>query len=688
VKRSPSARPLDWRRPWRDVRFWVVVTLLVAAVIRLVLLLQLADSPFGDYLGIDERYYHTQALEIAAGEGPELPFFMSPLYQMALGGVYALAGGSWWTVRVIQALLGLGTLFLVWLTARRLTGRWWALGILGAAVLYSQFFFTETLLLPTTLATFLVVLGTCLAVRHVRRPGPWTAAGIGISFALAALAHGLLAVPAVVVGLYLFLKRLKRDKRAAFKELGLLVAAATVIVAPVTLANSLADGHLVPLSTNGGLNLYIGNQPGAVGLYRPYSTTAYSLDFTARWPAEREAAERGEPPPSGSEVSAYWNNRFFDELDKDPWRIAGLFGTRALLLLNGFEYPQVENYYFEGEFVPLLKWPWLSLYVLLPLGAAGLVLGRRRGARVLGVIVLTYAVALLPFFVTARFRFPAIPLVIIGAGLFVERVVRLIRLRKRWKTSKKLRLNAVVTAAVLIPFVAATAYRPEVTRAYDNLSVGYNNLGTEAYARGDYAASVRYQELALDQNPGMLPARLNLGQALLAAGDYSRAEEELVRLRGSALDPVRLELSIAGAQRGRGDDLAALATLQRAAEAPFAEGSILAALSRVYADLGDAYHAREAAERAVLLSPELADGYLAQAEVEYAAGDGEKALEVIRAGLGQSPRRAELLLFAGSIGEDGEKLKEASLAAAEGGDWTVWARALVALSRLKAVSGM
>ncbi|HDR06354.1 MAG TPA: hypothetical protein ENN88_01845, partial [Candidatus Coatesbacteria bacterium] len=96
VNTCPSARPLDWRRFWRDDRFWVAAALLVAALIRLILLLQLADSPFGDYLGLDERYYHARGLEIAAGDGPELPFFMSPLYQLALGGVYGLAGGSWW----------------------------------------------------------------------------------------------------------------------------------------------------------------------------------------------------------------------------------------------------------------------------------------------------------------------------------------------------------------------------------------------------------------------------------------------------------------------------------------------------------------------------------------------------------------------------------------------------------------
>ncbi|MCK4592890.1 glycosyltransferase family 39 protein, partial [bacterium] len=308
---------LDWRRPWRDDRFWVAVALLVALLIRIVLLLQLSDGPFGDYLGIDERYYHARALEIAGGGGPDLPFFMSPLYQLFLGGVYATLGGGWWTVRILQVILGLGTLFLVWLTARRLTRRWWALGILGAAVLYAQFFFTETLLLPTTLTTFLLVLGSYLAVRHVQKAGWKTAVGIGLIFALASLGHGLFVIPAVALGLYIFFKGLKRDKRKAIKELALLVGAAVAVVAPIAIVNTVADGDLVLLTTNGGLNLYIGNQPGAVGLYRPYDPASYSLDFTARWPAEREAAERGEPPPSGSLVSAYWSKKFREEFNRD-----------------------------------------------------------------------------------------------------------------------------------------------------------------------------------------------------------------------------------------------------------------------------------------------------------------------------------------------------------------------------------
>jgi tetratricopeptide (TPR) repeat protein len=683
VNPTPSAD----RRPWRDDRFWVVVALLVAAVIRLFLLLQLADSPFGEYLGLDERYYHTRAQEIAAGEGPELPFFMSPLYQLLLGGVYALLGGSWWTVRVLQALLGLGTLLLVWLTARRLAGRWWALGILGAAVLYSQLFFTETLLLPTTLTTFLLVLGAYLLMRYRQKPSWKTALGIGLVFALAALGHGLLAVPAAAAGLYVFFKRLRNYKRKAFGELGVLVAAAVVVLAPVAVANSVADGDFVPLTTNGGLNLYIGNQPGAVGLYRPYDPATYSLDFTARRPAEREAAERGKPPPTASEVSAYWARKFWQECERDPWRVLGLFGKRALLLLNGYEYPQVENFYFEGEFVPLLKWPWLSLYLLLPLGAAGLVLSRRRGTRVLGVAALAYAVALLPFFVTARFRLPVVPLVIIGAGLFVERVIRLIRLQNRRKCNKKFRSSAVLTAAILIPLIAAAAYRPEVTRAYDNHAVGYNNLGTEAYARGDYAGAVRYQELALEQSPSMLPARLNLGQSLLAAGEYARAEEELTGLRGSRLDPARLELLIAQAQRGRGDDLTALATLQRASEAPFAEGTLLAALSTLYLELGDAYHARETGRRAVELSPDRPDGYLALARAEFSTGDESEAMAHVRAGLDRSVLKAELLLFAGGIGGDVETFEEAASAAATEGNWTAWARAFASLSRLGVRAG-
>ena len=342
----------------------------------------------------------------------------------------------------------------------------------------------------------------------------------------------------------------------------------------------------------------------------------------------------------------------------------------------------MENFYFEGGFVPLLRWPWLSLYVLLPLGVAGLILSRRKGARVLGVIALAYALSLLPFFVTARFRFPVIPLVIIGAGLLVERAYRLINIWRKAKRRKRLILSATVSAAVLLPLVAATAYRPEVTKAYDNHAVGYNNLGTEAYARGDYSEAVRYQELALEESPAMVPARLNLGRSLLAAGEHTLAEEELLPLRKSRLDPVRLELLIAEAQRGGGDDLAALETLQRASEAPFADGNILAALSRLYLDLGDTYHAREAARRAVELSPEGQNGYLALADIEYTENDESKALEYIHSGLERSTLKADLLLFAGGLKGAPEFLKQAALTAAEEGNWRTWARALVSLSQL------
>ena len=136
---SPPRRPL--RRLLRNDRFWAVVILVAAALLRVVLLSQLADSPFGDYLGLDENYYHNRALELAGGLGVEPPFFMSPLYQLFVGAGYALLPGTLWTMRLLQAVLGLATLFLVWRTARMLVGRWWALGALGAAALYHQLFF-------------------------------------------------------------------------------------------------------------------------------------------------------------------------------------------------------------------------------------------------------------------------------------------------------------------------------------------------------------------------------------------------------------------------------------------------------------------------------------------------------------------------------------------------------------------
>ncbi|MBD3400851.1 MAG: tetratricopeptide repeat protein [Candidatus Coatesbacteria bacterium] len=672
---SPEVRS-RLRRLLRDDRFWAAVILVGAALLRLLLFDQLADSPFGDYLGLDENYYHGRALQLAGGQGLEPPFFMSPLYQLFVGAGYALLPGTLWTIRLLQALLGLATLFVVWRTARLLVGRWWAVGALGAAALYHQLFFFETLLLPTTLTVFLVTLGIYLALRQHRRPRLWRAALVGAIFALAALAHPTAALPAATVGLFLFFKRLRRNRRRAPAELGLLVAAAVLVIAPVTIANSRAADEFVMLSTNGGLNLYLGNQPGAVGLYRPYDPQTYAADFTARRPAEAAAGRE----LSAVEVDDYWKERFTELWEADPGRILALSAERGLLYLNGFEYPQVENYYFEAEFVPLLRLPWLSLYLLLPLGVTGLVLARRRGARILGVAALAYFIGLLPFFVTARFRVVVAPLLVIGAALLLRRTAVTIRLLRRgaWSRSRRLRLGVFLAAGLLLVTAWAALRTPEVTRTYDNLAVGFNNLGTEAAARGDYESAIDYQRRALAESPTMVPARLNLSLALLDAGRYAAAEEELLSLRGSGLDPNRLATLIARARRRNGDDLGALAILQDAAAAPHADALVHAELSGVYLELGDAGNARRHARRAVELEPRADAGYLAAAR---AAVDDRAAVAHLRDGIENADNPAALNYELGRLEGDAELLWRAALAAAEAGNWELWAAALAALAR-------
>ena len=662
----------------RDDRLWVALVLLAALALRLILLGQLAEGPYGDYLGLDERYYHTQGLAVAAGEGPQTPFFMSPLYQLFIGGAYALFPGTYWAVRVLQLLLGLGTLLLVYLTARRLLPRWWALGVLVAAALYHQLFFFETLLLPSTLSVFLVTLGVYLAVRQRQDPRLPLSALIGAVFALAALAHGTLALPAAALGLYLFFKRLKKNRRRAFAELALLVGAAVVVVAPVTLVNSLAEGDFVLLSTNGGLNLYLGNQSGATGLYRPYDPTTYAMDFTARLPAERELGSEVTP----GEVDDYWYGRFGELWRSDPGRIVALSLKRALLYLNGYEFPQVENYYFEAESVPLLRLPWLSLYLLLPLGVAGLIFGRRRGARVLGVVALTYFLGLLPFFVTARFRVVVAPLVIIGAGLFVHRLVHWIRLLRRggWKRRRRLRWEVFLAAPLLVFLTWAALRAPREIHAYDNLAVGYNNLGSEAYARGAYAESVEYQRLALAESPGMAPARLNLVQALLALEDYDTALAELELLRGARLDPDRLASLTAQALRGEGGDWAALGTLQEAAAQPWAGAALRAELAALFHELGDSLNARKHAVAALERDPGEPTAHLVLARIALAADDRDGAVELLREGLEQARWTAALRYELALLENDQQGLWEAAVQGAAEGDWRVWSAALAELA--------
>ncbi len=95
---------------------WLLLAILVAALaLRLAVWRWHMLYP----LGGDESEYFNQALAWLRGEGyHDLPLMRPPLYPVFLAGVFQLFDSQVQRVRLVQALISTGTVYLQWLLAR------------------------------------------------------------------------------------------------------------------------------------------------------------------------------------------------------------------------------------------------------------------------------------------------------------------------------------------------------------------------------------------------------------------------------------------------------------------------------------------------------------------------------------------------------------------------------------------
>ncbi|MGE4350726.1 MAG: tetratricopeptide repeat protein, partial [Bdellovibrionales bacterium] len=123
------------------------------------------------------------------------------------------------------------------------------------------------------------------------------------------------------------------------------------------------------------------------------------------------------------EVSSYWRSRALAFMVENPLRTIELVFNKALAFWNGTE--QFDNYdtaFIEQNFDTLLSWPLVPYWLVTALGMAGAVLlwpTHKRKVFFLLLFLAAYMGSLLLFYVTDRYRLPAIVFLIpmAGAGL-------------------------------------------------------------------------------------------------------------------------------------------------------------------------------------------------------------------------------------------------------------------------------
>ena len=419
---SSSGAAAEW---WTDRRFIVAVGVIVSFGFVLRVLYTVAQSSSDPWFAqpvIDGRYYVDWATALlSGGETPSGAYYLAPLYPYLLAALFGVFGFSYAALYLTQHLLAAASAALIALAGRRKVG---AVGALfGAALfmLHHALWFFAARPLGETLAIFLLIAALAALWRDGKRAG-----------FLAGLLAGLATVARPNLLLVAFVWGVGETVQRRWVRTGLFVAGLTIAIMPVTAHNWFASGHLVPVSSNGGITAYHGNGPGALGVYtHPYG---FSFDLSRqREEATRHARARSGLKLDAVEADSWWGRQALETRLAEPLNSVGLFAWRTALTLGnrelGLDYPPAldpnpwrATVRLPGGYeTPLVPWA-----LLLGLAAAAVALDgfRGSGGGALWWAVLACAATPVLFYVSSRYRLPVAALLTVPAGAGLAALIR------------------------------------------------------------------------------------------------------------------------------------------------------------------------------------------------------------------------------------------------------------------------
>ncbi len=372
----------------------------------------------------DAGWYDAFGQGIAHGDGYVTPDGSAtsrwpPGYPAFLGGVYHLTGDSRLAARLAQALLGAATAVLAAELARRLLSAG-AGAIAGALIaLLPSHLLYSSLLLSEVLFTFLLLAAFVAAAR----PVSWRAAALGgVLLAAATLvrAQAALLVLAIAASWTAYGALGRERRRATLWAAGAFAVAFVLVLTPWTVRNAVRMHTFAPVSTNLGLNLWMGNNPDAAatvsaapvaefdretaglsGARREVRFDARARDAALRYVAHHPLEAVSRAPAKIFET--YRNDRSFAAWYEPPG--ASHLAARTRTLIGAVS----DGYY----------------YALLLAAAAGMALlaVRRAAAAALPLAVLVvWSLVSVIFFGDTRYHLPILPVLAAPAAYALARL--------------------------------------------------------------------------------------------------------------------------------------------------------------------------------------------------------------------------------------------------------------------------
>jgi tetratricopeptide (TPR) repeat protein len=382
------------------------------------------------------HFYDDWARQILHGRFTDhFAFYGLPLYAYLLAFLYKLFGANPFVPGFLQACLDAGTATLLYKIAVRvfrstdesaLVGnRAWVIGLLAA--LGWAFFVPAqayaAVLMPTTWGVFVFwfLVWQIAKADHVFSPLRSFAYGTLIGITATGIATILFIVPLLLAAL-LLKARLTPAGRSPWAvctfAIALLFLGIGAGTSPCWIHNYFIARDPVFLSAHSGINFWLGNNPEATGYPNfPGLHTAQSAMLKDSIDVAETAAGRN---LKRSEVSEFWSAKASSYIRSNFGAWLKLMGRKLGNFWNAFEYDDLSVIANLRQQQVLLPGPHFGIVGALAL--AGLVFSLKPfpASRWVAAAIVLHIAAVLPVFVTERYRLAAVPGLLLFAAFGLQ----------------------------------------------------------------------------------------------------------------------------------------------------------------------------------------------------------------------------------------------------------------------------
>lgn len=473
------------------------------------------------------HFYDDWAQQILCGRFTDhMAFYGLPLYAYLLAFLYKIFGYSPFVPGFLQACFDAGTATLLYKIAARvfrndgepIQNRANVIGLL-AAVGWAFFVPAEAyavILMPAAWLVFVFwfLVWQIVKAEHIFTPVRCLAYGVLIGITATGIATILFLLPLVLAALLL-----KRPRKASARQPGIARAAAVALLfiglgagtAPCWIHNYFVARDRVFLSAHSGINFWLGNNPDATGY--PHFPGLHAGQAAMLKDSIDLAEAAAGKSLKRSEVSEYWTAKARTYISTNFGEWLKLMWRKVENLWNALEYDDV------GVISNLRQqqvlFPGLHFGIVAALAIPGFFFSVRAfpASRWIAAAIFLHMAAVLPVFVTERYRLAAVPGLLLFAAFGLDAL---------WQSCLSVSYRRLATYLTLL--LAAVFFVTLPRQEHSLWAMEAYNAGRHALESNNLPMAERQLQRAYAYAPDNPETNFALGNLRLAQGNPAGAK--------------------------------------------------------------------------------------------------------------------------------------------------------------------